>query len=155
MASLVEARLIQPLLETGFEWVNVCYEDPDIPISGREICLERRISSDIESIVFNFDKYHRAVFQLHLHRRELDPPYRWVRSANLVRNDGQYLHFWGKPWWMPTRFWSERMSEQTVDTVLGHLEQVLAFLERGARGPNISKEINAEPLSGAQADAEN
>jgi hypothetical protein len=155
LASRVEARLVQPLLETGFEWVNVHLRQPDDPVSGSELCLERRTSSDIETIIFNFDKYHRAAFQLHLHRRESLPPHQWVRSANLVRSNRQYLHLWGKPWWMPTRFWSERMAERTVDTLLGHLEQVLAFLERGERGPNISRAIEAQPLSDAPAESAN
>jgi hypothetical protein len=154
LASLVEARLVQPLIETGFGWVDACFWQPDDPVSGSDITLERRTGSEIEEITFNFDKYHRPTFQLHLHRRVFPPPHQWVRSANLVRNNRQYYHFWGKPWWMPTRFWSEHMSERTVDKLAGHFDQMLAFLEHGERGANISRPTGLQPPPYAQIGSE-
>lgn len=146
LASLVEVRLVHPLVEAGFERVNASFWQPDDPVPGSEIALERRTGSEIEEITFNFDKYRSPAFQLHLHRREIRPPHQWVRSAAVVRSNRQYYHFWGKPWWVPTRFWSERMSERTVDKLAGHFDQMLAFLEHGERRANISRPTGFTPL---------
>jgi hypothetical protein len=142
LTSLVETRLVAPLLEHGFERVGCYLRLPDEPTMGSEIRLEVEEHAEIISVTFKFDKYHRPAFQVHLARRRAEPPHSWVRSANVVRRPGQFYCFWGKPGWLPTRLWSVRMSEQAVDRVAGHLGQALAFLENGYRAPCISREVS-------------
>lgn len=142
MGRLVEERLLPPYLAAGFERVSVHMRDPADAVSARQICLERFYDTGIDAVIFNFDKYRRPAFQVHLHRREIRPPHPWVRSANLVRKPSQYLYFWGKPWWLPTRYWTERMSANTIECVREMTEAALAFLERGERCHNISKPVN-------------
>ncbi|GGI91767.1 hypothetical protein GCM10007973_30040 [Polymorphobacter multimanifer] len=142
MASLVEQRLVEPLLQDGFEWTDVYLRDPDFPNNGNEIVLERGTGGEIAVIIFNFDKYHRPAFEMHLARREAQPPYAFIHSASLVRRTSQYFHFWGKPWWLPVRFWTEGMSERAVARLAGKLDQALAFVERGECGPNIGRLVH-------------
>jgi hypothetical protein len=94
-----------PMLESaGFQQVEFVRQDPTSPTSGKEIVLERVSEEHIDSVVFNFDKYHRPRFQVHCSRRDLKTPNDIIRSANLVRNSSQYYHFWGKAWWLPMSF---------------------------------------------------
>ena len=142
MGRLVEERLLPFYLAAGFERVFVHLRDPADAVNGREICLERSCGNEIDVVLFNFDKQRRPAFQVHLHRREIGSPHTWVRAANLVRRPSQYLHFWGKPWWLPTRYWTEHMSASTVKCVGEITDGALAFLERDERCRNISKPVN-------------
>ncbi|MDO7834713.1 hypothetical protein Q4610_06605 [Sphingobium sp. HBC34] len=143
MGRLVEEQLLPPYLALGFQRVSVHLRDPKDVVSARQICLERFYGDEIDTVIFNFDKYRRPTFQVHLSRREIVSPHAWVRAANLVRKPSQYLHFWGKPWWLPTRYWTEQMSANTIECVLEMTARALAFLERSERCRNISKSVNA------------
>ncbi|PSJ42869.1 hypothetical protein [Allosphingosinicella deserti] len=148
LATHVEKELVRELLAVGFEHADVYMRDPADPVSGREIHLERAARGDIQSITFAFDKYRRPAFQIHIQQRNAGAPGDFVRAANLVRRPHQHLYFWGKPWWLPARFWSDRMSRRTVAYLVGKLDQALAFLDDGHRGPNISRStdsITAKP----------
>lgn len=139
LAGLVEERLVPPLIERGFEWAETSWADLDQPVGGGEINLVRRLGNEIDDIVFNFDKHHRPAFQVHLTRRKAAFPHTWIRSGNLVQRPSEYLHFWGKPWWLPTRFWTAHDSQRLVEQLTGHLNRALTFLENGVRSRNISR----------------
>lgn len=142
MGRLVEEQLLPSYLAAGFERVAVHMRNPKDIVGGRQICLERCRNDEIDAVIFNFDKYRRPTFQVHLHRRKMASPYPWVRAANLVRRPSQYLHFWGKPWWCPTRLWTQHMSASTVECLGTMTDKALAFLERGERCSNISKAMD-------------
>ncbi|WP_443970350.1 hypothetical protein [Sphingobium sp. CR28] len=141
MGRLVEEHLLPSYFAAGFERVSVQLRDPKEAVSSREIWLERSCNEEIDVVIFNFDKYRRPAFQVHLHRREILPPHHWVRAANLVQKSSQYLHFWGKPWWLPTRYWTEHMSANTIDCMREKTEDALVFLEKNERCRNISKPV--------------
>lgn len=141
LAQLIEAKLVEPLQCLGFEWVDVYMGSDRDKVSGREILLERVTGNDIDLISFNFDKYLRPAFQMHIQRRSRMPPYDFIFSANLVKNDRQYIYFWGKPWWFPKKLWSKKMSVRAVEKVALLQDQCLDFLKNGQRGPNISRPV--------------
>lgn len=139
LSTLVVSELV-PLLEAhGFCRVAHSLRQPDQPVSGRELELERWGAESVDTVTFNFDKYGAPRFQVQLSRRSADPPHAWVRSANLVRRPSQYLHFWGKPWWLPEGLWSERASRRVVGRMEHVLPDALAFLDHGERGLHISR----------------
>jgi hypothetical protein len=116
----------------------------DQPVSGREIELERARGEFVDTVTFNFDKYRRPRFQIHLARRMARPPNTFVRSCNFVANNNQYYHFWGVPWWYPTALWSASRSDRLIASVDSRLAQVDQFLESTLAGPNISKQVNSD-----------
>jgi hypothetical protein len=139
LSALVVSQLV-PLLEArGFQRVAHSLRLLDQPVSGREIELERWGGECVDVVTFNFDKYGAPRFQVQVSRRSSEPPHTWVRSANLVRRPSQYLHFWGKPWWLPTTLWSERASRRVVARVESALPSALAFVDHGERGSHISR----------------
>ena len=141
LSSLVASQLV-PLVEAhGFERVSCSLRQPDQRVSGREIELERWAGGCADTVTFNFDKYGAPRFQVHLSRRSSEPPHEWIRSANLVRHPGQYLHFWGKPWWVPSVLWSGRASRQVVSRVECALPGALVFLASGDRSRHISRRV--------------
>lgn len=141
LSALVVSQLL-PLLEArGFQRVTHRLRQPDQPVSGREIELERWAGDCVDSVCFNFDKYRAPRFQVQLSHRSSEPPHAWVRSANLVRRPSQYLHFWGKPWWLPTTLWSEQASRRVAARVASALPNALAFLDHDERGTHISKRV--------------
>lgn len=139
MSTAVYAKLVPMFESYGFERVNIHLCDPESPVSGSEIVLERVSGALVDSITFNFEKYRTPRFQLHASRREAAAPHQFVRSCNLVAGGSQYYHFWGKPWWLPTRFWHEYGSKRTIEAVSARSCQLIRYLETGDRGPNISR----------------
>lgn len=133
LAAAVRAEVIAPLVSQRFRWVANHHDDPE-PSSAREIVLERRGEVDVETIVLAFDKYRAPRLQVHLMRRQAEPPYAWVRSANLVRRRGQSLCWWGKPWWMPLAFWPRSAGMRTAVAIRMKLPAALAFLDQGLIG---------------------
>jgi hypothetical protein len=129
------------LEQAGFSLVDVSLRDHRQPVSGRMIELERWANWHVDSIVFNFDKYRSPRFQVHASRRSADPPHSFLRDGNLVARPSQYLHFWGKPWWLPGRAWPKPAPARTVACVERHLPELLAFLDTGERGKHISKAV--------------
>ena len=114
MGRLIKEELLPSYLAADFKRVFVRLHDPTDAVSAREICLQRSCGNEIDVVTFNFDKYHRPSFQVHLHRRETRSPHSWVRAGNLVRTPSQYLHFWGKPWWSPTRLCSNAIPDRAM-----------------------------------------
>jgi hypothetical protein len=141
VASAVESTIVPVLESAGFERVDVHLRDPEWPVSGSELALERGDGTLIDSVTFNFEKYRTPRFQVHAARRRATAPHEFVRSCNLVARAVQYYHFWGKPWWLPTRLWTENGSKRTVGVVLTKIDQLLRYLEAGERGPNISRVV--------------
>lgn len=142
LAVLVEERVVSAMTQDGFVRAERSWTDPEWPVGAGEIVLIREVGEDTQEFAVNFDKYHRPAFQLHLHRRNTATPHEWVRSASLVAQPSQYFYFWGKPWWLPRRFWSKSMSERTVTRVVDRLGEAKAFLDHGLRGRCISRPIN-------------
>ena len=139
LSSLVESRLL-PLLEIqGFSRVDHLLRLPDQPVSGRTLELERWADSWVDSVCFNFDKYRAPRFQVHLSRRSVSQPHAWIHSGNLVAHPSQYLYFWGRPWLLPSSFWSDSASHRTVARIESYLSEALFFLDSGERGKHISK----------------
>ena len=140
LSALVASQLVPILEAQGFQRVTHSFRQRDQPVSGRELALERWAGDCVDSVTFNFDKYGGPRFQVHLSRRFPEPPHTWVRSANLVRHQGQYLHYWGKPWWLPTALWSEWASRRVIARVESALPSALAFLDQGVLGSHISRQ---------------
>ena len=115
-----------------------------------EIELERWADVCVDAVTFNFDKYAAPRFQVQLSRRSSEPPHAWVRSANLVRRPSQYLHFWGKPWWLPATLWSEQASRRVVARVESLLAGALAFVDQGERGRHISRRVGRHRVPPSQ-----
>jgi hypothetical protein len=141
LSSLVDARLTPALGEAGFNRVDVSLGHSDAPASGSSIEFERWAPTWVDSVTINFDKYHAPRFQVHGSRRLIDSANTFVRSANLVIRASQYLHFWGKPWWMPNAFWTRAASLRTAGAVERDMNQLLRFLETGERSPRSSRAI--------------
>ena len=139
LSTQVETTLAAWFEQQGFLRVDLNLSDPQWPVRGSEIVLERVVGEQVDVVTFNFDKYRTPRFQLHAQRRVQAPPHEFVRSCNLVARRSQYYHFWGKPWWLPTRFWSDSGSLRTIGQVSPRLEQLVRFLEHGEIGPNISR----------------
>jgi hypothetical protein len=142
----VEERLLPPFLDAGFVRVDVHGWDRSFPVSASELHLERRKGDVIQAVSVSFDKYHRPAFQVHLFRCAADPPHERLGSASMVKRPGRCYDFWGKPWWLPVRFWPARASDRTVARLAGLLDQSLAFLDLGERGPNISPPVDLSGL---------
>jgi hypothetical protein len=136
----VDNRLVPQFEMHGFCRVDVSLRQADSPVRGSEVRLERARDQIVDSISFSFTKFKSPRLQVHFSRRKLTPPHTFLRSANLVIRRSQYYHFWGKPWWLPTRFWSERATSRTVDKLEARIEQLLRFLESGDIGPSISRQ---------------
>jgi hypothetical protein len=145
MMDAVQKSLVPQFEAQGFGCVDYSRIDSNFPISGSEIHLERVSGDHIDSVTFNFEKYRRPRVQIHFSRRELRPPHNFIRSANLVRRSSQYYCFWGKPWWLPTRFWPASATERALVKAKQCLGQATKFLESGERGENISKPVDAQP----------
>ena len=139
LAHLVEVQLVPAYLTAGFRRTSIYMNDPTDMVSGREIHLEREKHGEIEFVTFNFDKYRRPAFQFHIGCRKAAPNQAWVRSAKVVARSTQLFHFWGKPWWLPSRWWSERMSLRVIDRLVAKTPEVLAFLEEGRRSSSLSE----------------
>ena len=141
LISLVRARLVPALEQAGFSLVDISLRQTDQPVAGRMIELERWTENWVESFTFNFDKYRTPRFQVHASRHSVTPPHEFLRSANLVARPSQYLHFWGKPWWLPSVLWSQAASLRTVDKIVHHHAELLRFLETGERSRAVSRAI--------------
>jgi len=141
LTTLVASQVVPRLEAQGFNRVSHSLRQPDQSVSGREIELERWAGDSVDTVTFNFDKYAAPRFQVQLSRRSSEPPHAWVRSANLVRHPSQYLHFWGKPWWLPAALWSERASRRVIACVESALPDALAFVDHGERGRHISRRV--------------
>lgn len=135
----VEAELARHLEQLGFARVDAAFHDAAWIVSGSEILLEKQRDEWVDAIEFRFEKYGSPRFQVHAARRRAVPPHELAASCNLVAKPGQYYHFWGKPWWLPTRLWRTAKVAHTVAAVRVRLPQLLAFLESGARGSGISR----------------
>lgn len=140
LASLVRQQLLPVVESMGFERVAVDLRDPGSPVSGSVIELERWTAEHVDSICFNFDKYRAPRLQVHGSRRSATVPHPFLRSGNLVARPAQYLHFWGKPWWLPAAFWSERACERSIDRLAGGLPELCRFLRTGERSRHISRD---------------
>ena len=80
LSSLVASQLV-PLLEAqGFTRVSHTLRQPDQPVAGREIELERWNDGCVDTVTFNFDKYRAPRLQVQLSRRSSEQPHAWVRA---------------------------------------------------------------------------
>lgn len=136
----VEVHLIPKLEAKGFSRVDYFSSSPEFEVPASEIELERVRGDTVDSISFNFEKYLTPRFQVHCHKRKIEPPHEFIRSCNLIRSQRQYYKFWGKPWGLPTRFWPNHMTVRTISFVGSALGQLVRFLESGDLGRNISKQ---------------
>jgi hypothetical protein len=135
---LVEERLVPAYLAVGFLRTSIYMNNAMDKVSGRELHLERMRNGEIDFATFNFDKHRRPAFQFHVGCRTATEDHAWIRSANVVKRSTQPLHFWGKPWWLPTDWWSEGMSNRVVDQLASKSPEVIAFIECGIRGSSLS-----------------
>ena len=139
LASLVDSQLVPQFLSAGYEWVDFVLRRRDWPVNANEIELEKAGPNYIDCIDFRFAKYDLPRFQLGFSRRKIEQPNEFIRSANLVRDSSQHYHFWGKPAWVPTNLWPESNCLKTIEQVSPLIDQVLEFLDRDIRGPNVSR----------------
>ncbi|MBS1994652.1 MAG: hypothetical protein JSS86_00020 [Cyanobacteria bacterium SZAS LIN-2] len=136
------STLLPHLERAGFVRVDFELDDPGNPVAGREIILERLNADTFDRVIFNFDKYGAPRVQAHLSRRLRAPPHEFLRSGNLVLRPSQYYHFWGKPWWVPTKLWPSRGALRTVALLEERIPDALSFLETGRRSRCISARIS-------------
>lgn len=141
LCELVEERVVSFFEKSGFDRVDIVLNRPDQPVPVNEIRLERTISDKIDSISVSFTKRGEPRFQIGFSRRELKFPNEFVVSACLVKKQTQYYYFWGKPWWIPLRLWSDTNSSKTVAGIVPLLPQILEFLDQRGRGKNIGLEV--------------
>ena len=139
LSTQVETTLAAWFEQQGFIRVDLNLSDPEWPVGGGEIVLERVAGAEVDAVTFNFEKYRSPRFQVHAQRRVQAPPHEFVRSCNLVARRSQYYHFWGKPWGLPPRLWPNAGSLRTIEKVASRLDQLVRFLEHGEIGPNISR----------------
>ena len=148
MTRLLAEQIIEkvvPMLEAhGFRVAGLYLGDPEQPVSGSELLFDRRVNDAIDSVTFNFEKYRRPQVQVHISRRAT-PSHDFIHSGNLVARPWQYYHFWGKPWWWPTRLWSRRLVVRTAEIIVKKLPQAFVFMEQGKRGRNISMKVRYRP----------
>jgi len=140
LSSLVNELLVPAFESRGFRYVGFHLGDANDSVSGSDIHLERQDGKYLDSVTLNFEKYKSPRFQVHLSRRSAST-HEFIHSGNLVARRTQYYHFWGKPWWLPSKFWSEAAATRTVKKIGGCLDQAVRFIEDGSRGANISKEV--------------
>lgn len=150
LSTAVNTELVPILESQGFVRVDISLGDPQMAVSGSEIEIERSGEGVIDCIAFNFEKYRTPRFQVHFSRRLSDETRAFVRSGNLVPRASRYYFFWGKPWWLPTRLWSDRASRRAVSSVASRLPEAVRFLETGELGPSISKRTSRH-ASGSDA----
>ena len=131
LVNLVEEQLVPAYLAVGFGRTSVYMNDPTDRVSGREIHLERQGTGEVQFVTFNFDKYRRPAFQVHIGCRSTTSDRAWIRSANVVKRRGQLPHFWGKPRWLPMQLWTEGMSSRVIDQLAAKTAEVLVFLGGG------------------------
>lgn len=143
LANLVEEQLVPAYLCAGFHRTAIYMNDPEDVVSGREIHLERRGDGEIQFVTFNFDKHRRPAFQVHIGCRKTTSNRAWTRSANVVKRRGQFLHFWGKPSWLPVQWWTEGMSARVINRLAATTPEVLAFLESGRPSAWLSDRLAA------------
>ncbi|MEW6598741.1 hypothetical protein ACVSQ4_28100, partial [Klebsiella pneumoniae] len=149
LSELLEEKFVAVFLGSRFEWVGVNLTRPDWPVDTKEIVLERANSDLIDYVVVNFEKHSAPRFQIHFGRRRNTVDNEFIRSGNLVKNPHEYYHFWGKPAWLPTRFWSDNSAQRVVSTVTSMVDEIIAFIEFGEKGENISIHFWASTSLGA------
>lgn len=142
LIDLVIEQLVPSIEALGFERIDVSAMGPDHRPSGSEICFERRVGDELFCITVNFDKYGTPRCQIRGICRSSHAPYLIIRAANLVQRRSQYYWFWGKPWWLPTRWWPNCGSTRAISAVTLAIPQLVHFLESGVRGANISKDVH-------------
>ncbi len=139
MSERLTAELIPIIEAAGFIKVDVELGEASAPVAGSDLQFERTHDTHIDVIHVFFDKYARPRFQVGVHRNARSEPHELLSSAYLVKRSNEYYHVWGKPWWLPTRLWTEGRSKKTVRRVVESLGQGIRFLETGERGPNINQ----------------
>lgn len=142
MIDLVLVHLVPAIEALGFTRIDASSMGPDHQPSGSEVCFERMVGDTLDCITVNFEKYGTPRFQIHGVRRHNQSPYPMVRAANIVKRRSQYYYFWGKPWWLPSRWWPEVGSKRAVTNAIKALPQMVDFLECDVRGANISRDIH-------------
>lgn len=140
LTGAIDRQLVPQMEAIGFRRVELSLGDPDSPVLGSEIELERPGDLVIDVISFNFEKYRSPRVQIHGRRRQLQKPNAILRGANLVKHSHQYYHFWGKPWWLPTAWWSDAASDKVISRLATLLPELISFLETGQSSSHISNQ---------------
>ncbi|NRB25798.1 hypothetical protein [Shewanella sp.] len=141
LANEIDGNLVKKLRENGFELVPYCMGDTKNLVDKSESYLEKKDEHFTYCISIMFDKYDRAAFQVNLLKRESERLHNIVDSSNLVASNNQFVYFWGKPWWIPSAFWSEKSSSNLISKICSYSTQILDFFETGKRGSQLSREI--------------
>lgn len=137
LSELLESR-IAPIFEAqGFKRVGIALGRADEPVDSNELRFEREGERVIDTVTIWFDKHNRPRFQLGFSRRIRAAPNDFIRSAKLTSRPGKYLHFWGKPIFLPRWLWSDRSASREIERIHRNVEQIAPFLETGKRGRNI------------------
>lgn len=136
-----ENKLVPIVEAAGYERINHYFGVPDHKVSASRMHFQRAANTGFDAITFAFDKYHRPKFQVELTRAQLGLDFEWDQKANLLKRNCHWFHFFGKPFWFPARFWTDRMADRAVDQVRVRLPSALQFLDTGERGQAVSKAI--------------
>lgn len=133
---------IAPLIENfGFVRAEYMFTNEKAAIPMGEVVFERKVDSFMDYIHVAFDKSGKPKLQVYFYRRDLNKAGEILRSASLVKTKGQYLYFWGKPWWMPLWLYNRSKVNDCISTLARLFPQVLSFLESGDRGSNVGLEV--------------
>ena len=127
------AELKPKLSEIGFEPVGTC--TTGARTTATHVEFERHQENTFDGLTIGFDKYWRPKYQISFRRRELNPPYKFIRSANLVRRRGQVTCWWGVRWFSLNK---EKSWSRSIEQVGRRLDQVDVFLNSGEDGKNIT-----------------
>jgi len=141
MVNLVDQRLVPMVEQGGFRRVQCLLDDPEIPVLGSEIILERPASQGRQFVEFVFEKYRKPRFQIRFGEMRSVGPGIFNRPwfSALVRRPNQGYHFWGKPWWVPTAIWCDADAKRYIAQMVPMMRQILIFFDTRQRGRNVNE----------------
>jgi len=141
LAELIDDILVPLFIIEGFELVAFCLGDEKNLVQGNELRLEKLYEDRICSISIFFDKYNDARFQISMIKNESTGNKKIIDSAHLVSKCGEYFHFWGRPWWIPSFMWSKDSVKNAVEEIVKYTPQIMDYFNYDRRGEKISKKV--------------
>ncbi|WP_331352867.1 hypothetical protein [Cellvibrio sp. UBA7671] len=138
----IEQEIVPFFLGIGFQWISVSYHDPEWVVSGSEIDLERINEDSVDTLSIAFEKYRSPRFQICLIKRKKIQGNEFLRSASLVKKSSEYYRMWGKPWFWPTKYWPNSLTDKTIQTVKAGLEPLVEYIDKEKRSEFISRQLD-------------
>lgn len=127
------SKLKPPLSDIGFEAVGTTKNGSRTTATHVE--FERHQEDSFDNLTITFDKYWRPKFQITFRRREINAPYKILKSGHFVRRKGQITSWLGVRWFSLNK---EKSWERSIDQVANRLRQIDTFLNTDVAGKNIT-----------------